>query len=288
MQRNTLDSVTPFVLLFACATAAQVNAPFSSAQPSQNNPEVRIEHVSFPTEDEGLIYADLYGSGDRGVVLAHGGRFTKESWQPQAQSLVKAGFRVLAFDFRGFGKSHGPGDSDMFTAPVQLDVLAAVRFLRKNGAKTVAVMGGSFGGGAAADAAFASQPGEIDRLILLAAEPSSPAERIKCPLLVIVARDDANDEGPRLPRIRAWFDKALQPKELIVLDGSAHAQFLFQTEQADRVMKEVLRFLAADKLGISGMAHHFCLGERHEMQRDQPGEVRTRLLVIAEIPAEGR
>ena len=29
------------------------------------------------------------------------------------------------------------------------------------------------------------------------------------------------------------------------LDGSAHAQFLFQTEQGDRVMKEILRFLTA-------------------------------------------
>ena len=66
------------------------------------------------------------------------------------------------------------------------------------------------------------------------------------PLLEIVARDDANDEGPRLPRIRAWFDKVPQPKELIVLDGSAHAQFLFQTDQADRVMQEVFRFLSAN------------------------------------------
>jgi len=202
------------------------------------------------TEDGGLIYADMYGNGDRGVVLAHGGRFRKESWQPQAQSLVRAGFRVLAFDFRGFGKSHGPGDSDMFTAPMQLDVLAAVRYLRNKGAKTVSVMGGSFGGGASADASIASQPGEIDRLILLAAEGNGPAERIKSPLLLIVARDDADDEGPRLPRISAWFDKAPQPKELVVLDGSAHAQFLFQTEQAERVMKEVLRFLTAKELGV--------------------------------------
>ena len=37
-------------------------------------------------------------------------------------------------------------------------------------------------------------------------------------------------------------------KELIVLDGSAHAQFLFQTDQADRVMKEVLHFLAGTEL----------------------------------------
>jgi hypothetical protein len=30
-----------------------------------------------------------------------------------------------------------------------------------------------------------------------------------------------------------------------VLDSSAHAQFLFQTDEADRVMKEALRFLGA-------------------------------------------
>jgi hypothetical protein len=34
------------------------------------------ERVSFPTQDRGRVYADVYGEGDRGVVLAHGGRFT--------------------------------------------------------------------------------------------------------------------------------------------------------------------------------------------------------------------
>jgi alpha-beta hydrolase superfamily lysophospholipase len=94
---------------------------------------------------------------------------------------------------------------------------------------------------------IASRPGEINKLVLLAAQGNGPAERIKAPLLVIVAKDDANDEELRLPHIRAWFDKAPEPKKLIVLDASAHAQFLFQTNQADRVMKEVLRFLSATK-----------------------------------------
>jgi pimeloyl-ACP methyl ester carboxylesterase len=225
---------------------AGTQTPSLPATPSDHKTGVTIQHVSFAAEDGGLIYADLYGEGDQGVVLAHGGRFTKESWQPQAQQLARAGFRVLAFDFRGFGQSHGPGDSDMYTAPMQLDVLAAVRYLRKNGAKTVAIVGGSFGGSAAADASVASQPGEINGLVLLAADWNGPAKRIKAPLLVIVARDDANDEGPRLPRIRAWFDKVPQPKKLVVLEGSAHAQFLFQTDQSDRVMREVLQFLYAN------------------------------------------
>jgi pimeloyl-ACP methyl ester carboxylesterase len=201
--------------------------------------------VSFPTEDGGVVYADVYGKGERGIVLAHGGRFNKESWEKQAQTLASAGFRVLALDFRGYGKSRGPGQSDPMNAPLHLDVLAAVRYLRKTGAKSVSVVGGSMGGGAAGDASIASQLGEIDRLVLLGASPNGPAEKLKSSTLFIVARDDANDDGPRLPRIREQYEKAPQPKALIILDGSAHAQFLFQTGQGERVMREILHFLSA-------------------------------------------
>jgi len=101
------------------------------------------------------------------------------------------------------------------------------------------------GGSAAGDASIASQPGEINRLVLLGAAPNGPADKLKSPVLYIVARDDASDDGPRLPGIRAQYVKSPQPKRLIVLDGSAHAQFLFQTNQSGRVMREILRFLTA-------------------------------------------
>ncbi len=201
------------------------------------------ERVSFPTQDGGLIYGDVYGKGDRGLVLAHGGRFNKESWGKQARVFATAGFRVLAIDFRGFGQSRGPGQSDFDNAPFHFDVLAAVRYLRQTGAKTVSVVGGSFGGSAAGDASIMSDPHEIERLVLLGAAPNLPAEKLKSATLFIVARDDANDGGPRLPGIRAQYEKAPEPKHLIVLDGSAHAQFLFETDQGERVMREILQFL---------------------------------------------
>jgi pimeloyl-ACP methyl ester carboxylesterase len=201
--------------------------------------------VTFPTEDGGEIYANVYGAGDRGVVLAHGGRFNKESWDKQAKTLTTAGFRVLAFDFRGYGKSRGPGQAAPMDAPLQLDVLAAVRYLRKAGVKSVSVVGGSLGGGAAGDASIASRPGEIDRIVFLGSSPNGTADKLKCSSLFIVARDDANDDGPRLPGIRAQYEKAPEPKQLIILDGSAHAQFLFQTDQGERVMREIVRFLSA-------------------------------------------
>ena len=153
--------------------------------------------VSFATEDDGIVYADVYGAGDRGVVLAHGGRFNKESWEEQARALATAKFRVLALDFRGYGKSRGPGQSDPMSAPLHLDVLAAVRYLKKTGSKSISVVGGSMGGGAAGDASIASRSGEIDRLVLLGAAPNGPADKLKSTTLFMIARDDANDDGPQ-------------------------------------------------------------------------------------------
>ena len=47
------------------------------------------ELASFPTRDGGLVYGNLYGEGERAVVLAHGGRFTKENWDEQARALAR-------------------------------------------------------------------------------------------------------------------------------------------------------------------------------------------------------
>jgi pimeloyl-ACP methyl ester carboxylesterase len=201
--------------------------------------------VPIATEDGGTVYADIYGAGDRGVVLAHGGRFNKGSWAKQARVLEKAGFVVLALDFRGYGESSGPGDKDPMDAPLDLDVLAAVRYLHAMGAKDVSIVGASMGGGAAGDASIAAMPGEIDRIVFLGSAPNKPADKLKSSSLFIVARDDASGDGPRLPGIRRQFEMAPQPKELIVLEGSAHAQFLFDTDQGERVMREILRFLSA-------------------------------------------
>ena len=204
---------------------------------------VAQQQVSFSTQDGGVVHADMYGSGDRGLVLAHGGRFTKDSWTEQMPAFLNAGFRVLAIDFRGRGQSRGP-QSKSGEEGAEYDVLAAVRYLRKTGAKTVAIIGANFGGEAAADASIDAEPGEIDRLVLLAAWTDRPPEKIKGRKLFIVARDDANGDGLRLPRIRANYEKASGPKELLILDGSAHAQFLFATDQRDRLLREILRFLS--------------------------------------------
>ena len=220
--------------VFGLAFAAILMADASAAQ----------ESVSFPTRDGGIVYGLLYGTGERGVVLAHGGRFNKESWDQQSRALVEAGFRALSIDFRGHGQSRGPSPGVAGIDGRRYDVLAAVDYLRTTGGKTVSVVGASMGGDYAAEAAEA-QPGAIDRLVLLAAGAYTTLKAMKGPKLFIMSRDDIiGDNQPRLPAIRQQYERASGPKSFVILEGSAHAQALFATAQSERVMREIITFLS--------------------------------------------
>ena len=61
------------------------------------------------------------------------------------------------------------------------------------------------------------------RLVLLAASGIEEPEKLGGRKLFITARDDANDAGPRLPGIRAGYERAPEPKKLVILDGSGQA-----------------------------------------------------------------
>jgi pimeloyl-ACP methyl ester carboxylesterase len=124
-----------------------------------------------------------------------------------------------------------------------MDVLAAVRHLRGSGAEHVYVLGASLGGWAAAEASILA-PGEIDRLVLLAAPGIAEPERLTGRKLFIVTEYDTSGSGvPRLVSIRDQHARAPDPKELIVLDGDVHAQAIFNTDQGAVLLAHILRFL---------------------------------------------
>jgi pimeloyl-ACP methyl ester carboxylesterase len=50
------------------------------------------------------LYYEDYGSG-KPVVLIHGWPLSSSSWEKQIPSLLEAGYRVIAYDRRGFGHS---------------------------------------------------------------------------------------------------------------------------------------------------------------------------------------
>lgn len=96
------------------------------------------------TRDGTDIYVKDWDGGGRPVVLIHGWPLSSDSWDPQGIALAQAGFRVIAYDRRGFGRSSQPWqgyDYDTFS-----DDLADV--LEASGATgDVSLVGFSMGGG---------------------------------------------------------------------------------------------------------------------------------------------
>lgn len=89
------------------------------------------------------IYVKAVGQG-RPVILIHGWPLSADSWDPQIVALAQAGYRAIAYDRRGFGRSDQPPsgyDYDTFA-----DDLADV--MKATGAtRDVALVGFSMGGG---------------------------------------------------------------------------------------------------------------------------------------------
>ena len=90
----------------------------------------------------GLFVTDTGGSG-RAVVMTHAWPLNADIWDYQAAKLSSAGFRVVTYDRRGFGRSDQPAggyDFDTFA-----DDLAAV--IEQTGVRDATLVGYSMGGG---------------------------------------------------------------------------------------------------------------------------------------------
>jgi pimeloyl-ACP methyl ester carboxylesterase len=60
------------------------------------------------------LYVKDYGEG-KPVILIHGWPLSNEMWEYQIDTLVQNNFRVIAYDRRGFGKSHNLGMAMIMT-----------------------------------------------------------------------------------------------------------------------------------------------------------------------------
>ena len=112
------------------------------------------------TTDIELYYED-HGSG-RPVVLIHGFPLDGHSWEKQTAALLDAGYRVITYDRRGFGRSSQPTtgyDYDTFAADLNtvletLDLQGVTLVGFSMGTGEVGRYLGSYGSARVAKAAF--------------------------------------------------------------------------------------------------------------------------------------
>lgn len=107
------------------------------------------------------LYYEDHGSGQP-VVLIHGYPLDGSSWEKQTAALLQAGYRVITYDRRGFGKSSKPTegyDYDTFAADLNtllttLDLNDAVLVGFSMGTGEVGRYLGTYGSARIARAAF--------------------------------------------------------------------------------------------------------------------------------------
>lgn len=112
------------------------------------------------------LYYEVQGSG-KPVVLIHGWPLSGRSWEAQFSALVEAGYQVITYDRRGFGKSSQPWDGYDYDTLAQ-DLKALMDELDLQDA---AIVGFSMGGGEVARYIGNYGSDRISKAVLASAVP---------------------------------------------------------------------------------------------------------------------
>ena len=124
--------------------------------------------ITVAQENSGSIelYYEDHGSG-RPVVLSHGWPLSGAAWEKQLPVLLDAGYRVIAYDRRGFGQSSRPASGYTYDTFAQ-DLHA---LLTQLDLRDVALVGHSMGSGEAAHYVGIFGAERVRRVGLIAALP---------------------------------------------------------------------------------------------------------------------
>ncbi|EDY87530.1 esterase/lipase/thioesterase family protein [gamma proteobacterium HTCC5015] len=236
-------------------------------------------NVTFPSQSGSTIHA-WYVPGQKGkggVVLAHGVRANRTDMIERATFLSEHGYTVLLFDAQAHGES--PGNQITFGYLEALDAHAAVEYLMAQiPSERIGYIGVSLGGAAALlsepplplsalvlEAVYptieeaisnriAIRLGESGRMLSplftwqlrprlgVGAEDLQPIKdiaKVSAPILILAGE---NDRHTSLEESKRLFNAAQSPKEMYVINGAAHQDFL---KVAPTVYKEkILKFLS--------------------------------------------
>jgi pimeloyl-ACP methyl ester carboxylesterase len=160
--------------------------------PSKTTPSSAIDAAGSEAQSVRLHIEDSHGAG-RPVVLIHGWPLSAKAWEPQVPVLLAAGYRVIAYDRRGFGRSEKP------QTPYNYDVLAddLKQVIDHCELKDVTLVGFSMGGG------------EVARYIARHGESRLHSVVFAASVTPYLMHSADNPEGPLQPDAAQKSKKAL-------------------------------------------------------------------------------
>jgi pimeloyl-ACP methyl ester carboxylesterase len=235
-----------FVCTASTATAAVADDPPTVTEACGSSYEgLHAQSFWAKTSDGVRLYMAEAGNGKTTVVLAHGGRSDLCETLPFANQLVAAGYRIVALDFRGSGRSQAPSRNRL---GLGRDLAAAVAHARGSSAARIFLIGSSMGGAAIVQNTSTLRVAGRVSLSGTRLWPgygiNSPAgvARIRDPFLYVGTRHDGN--APVAEARRIFRRVGARDKRIALYPGSSHGWDIVENGRlAPRARALVLRWL---------------------------------------------
>ncbi|MGE5335467.1 MAG: alpha/beta hydrolase [Nitrososphaerota archaeon] len=246
LMRATLVSLVVVALAGCGPSGAAGSAASPTATPIPTPPQptatlaVPWRTVTFTASDGVRLGGTIYGSGTTGVALSHQSDGTQNQWAGFARHLAANGYMALAFDFRGHGVSAKPAD----VSKEDVDLRAAIRFLRAQGATRIALMGASLGGSVTLRVAATESVAAVATLSAVTFMPTQEVtddtiKAIEAPKLFINSELDKDASATQ-----HMYDVAPPPKQIHLYPGIAHGTAIFSTDYGPDLVQRLLTFMA--------------------------------------------
>ena len=187
------------------------------------------------------IYFEDSGGDGQAVVLIHGWPLSLRSWESQANMLIAAGYRVVAYDRRGFGqsgKATGGYDYDTFASDLN-------DLLEQQNLSNAVLVGFSMGGGEVARYVGRYGEGRVARAVFMSA------------VTPYMLKTDDNPSGVD----QGVFDDMLAnvTKDRVTFLGDFFKQFYDGGLFAPKVSDEALHFTKFQAYHASPVATQRCV-----------------------------
>lgn len=226
-----------FGWLILTAAVVAFAASSVSAGKTWDGCTARSGDIRFRAADGTRLVGHRFGRGRTAIVLAHQTDGDLCQWRSYSKRLAKLGYLAFPFDLRNYGQSQtrryrsgeGPG----------ADVAAAVKLVRRLGAKRVFLVGASLGGSAVLAAGANVHP-EVDGVVSVSgaadlAHAIDSVSRLHAPVLFVAGKYDVDfaHEAQRLYDATASDDKTLK----ILLRGEHGTQLVGASLSARRLIE---------------------------------------------------
>lgn len=203
---------------------------------------------------EGRLFEPTGDARVPGVVLAHMLPADQRSWFDIAATLADEGYLALTFDFRGYCPegigSEGTGgcsEGEKEPAGAPADLVAAIAFLRTQGASSVSVIGASMGGTAGLVAAASLEGSDPVPAVVTLSAPvrvedlavDTPMLQTQTAKLFIAGTGDAvaADAAQEL------YSVATAPKRVEIFPSDEHGSDLLTGARGGEIERLILLWL---------------------------------------------